>query len=116
MILDPCSGGGRQSAALWPFPPSVQREMGFALYFAQMGERHPIMAKTLKGFGAAAEVEVRESHKGNAYRAVYTVRYGDAVYVLHVFQKKSKKGVTTPKADIALIGRRLKELIQERER
>jgi phage-related protein len=98
------------------FPPSVQREMGFALYLAQMSERHPIMAKTLKGFGAATEIEVRESHEGNAYRAVYTVRYADAVYVLHAFQKKSKRGISTPKTDTTLIGRRLKDLIDERGR
>ena len=98
------------------FPPPVQREMGYALFLAQMGERHSRMAKTLKGFGAATEVEVRESHDGNAYRAVYTVRYVGAIYVLHAFQKKSKKGVSTPKADMMLINRRLKDLIEERER
>jgi phage-related protein len=98
------------------FPTPVQREMGYALFLAQMGERHPRMAKTLKGFGAAAEVEVRESHDGNAYRAIYTVRYADAVYVLHAFQKKSRKGISTPKPDVMLIERRLKNLIEERER
>jgi phage-related protein len=97
------------------FPQAVQREMGYALFLAQMGERHSTMAKTLGGFGGATVIEVRESHEGNAFRAVYTVRYGDAVYVLHAFQKKSKKGIATPKADIALIERRLKDLIKERE-
>ena len=96
------------------FPAGVQREMGYALFLAQRGERHPIMAKTLKGFGGGTVVEVRRSDKGNAYRAVYTIRYADAVYVLHAFQKKSKKGVATPKADIRLIEARLKELVQER--
>jgi phage-related protein len=90
--------------------------MGYALFLAQLGERHSRMAKTLRGFGAASEIEVRESHDGNAYRAVYTVRYADAVYVLHAFQKKSTKGVSTPKADILLIEQRLKDLIGERER
>ena len=97
------------------FPQAVQREMGYAPFLAQMGERHSTMAKTLGGFGGATVIEVRESHEGNAFRAVYTVRYGDAVYVLHAFQKKSKKGIATPKADIALIERRLKDLIKERE-
>ncbi|MGP0092029.1 MAG: type II toxin-antitoxin system RelE/ParE family toxin [Xanthobacteraceae bacterium] len=80
-----------------------------------MGERHSAMAKTLSGFGGAAVVEVRESYDGNAYRAVYTVRYADAVYVLHAFQKKSKKGIATPREEIDLIARRLKDLIKERE-
>ena len=60
-------------------------------------------------------IEVRESHDGNAYRAVYTVRFADAVYVLHAFQKKSKKGIATPKAEIDLIQKRLKDLIEEKE-
>ncbi|MFL5031893.1 MAG: type II toxin-antitoxin system RelE/ParE family toxin [Xanthobacteraceae bacterium] len=98
------------------FPPAVQREMGYALFLAQMGERHPIMARTLKGFGGAAMIEVRESFEGNAYRAVYAVRYADAVYVLHAFQKKSKKGDATPKTETDLIQKRLKDLINEKER
>jgi phage-related protein len=97
------------------FPPTVQRQMGYALFLAQMGERHSTMAKTLSGFGGGAVIEVRESHDGNAYRAIYTVRYADAVYVLHAFQKKSKKGITTPKADIDLIEKRLKDLQKEME-
>ena len=88
---------------------------GYALFLAQMGERHSTMAKTLGGFGGATVIEVRESHDGNAYRAVYTVRYADAVYVLHAFQKKSKKGIATPKAEIELIEKRLKDLIKEKE-
>lgn len=97
------------------FPQTVQREMGYALFLAQMGERHATMAKTLSGFGGATVVEVRESHDGNAFRAVYTVRYGDAVYVLHAFQKKSKRGIATPKAEVDLIEKRLRDLIKERE-
>ena len=97
------------------FPRMVQREMGYALFLAQMGERHRTMAKTLGGFGGAAVIEVRESYDGNAYRAVYTVRYADAVYVLHAFQKKSKRGTATPKADIDLIETRLKDLVKEKE-
>lgn len=90
--------------------------MGYALFLAQMGERHATMAKTLKGLGGGTVVEVRESHDGNAYRAVYAVRYADAVYVLHAFQKKSKRGIETPKADLSLIEKRLKDLIDEKER
>jgi phage-related protein len=107
---------GSSKANFTTFPPAVQREMGYALFVAQMGERHAIMAKTLKGFGGGTVVEVRESYDGNAYRAVYTVRYADAIYVLHAFQKKSKTGIKTPKPDMLLIERRLKDLVEERER
>ena len=89
--------------------------MGYALFLAQMGERHTTMAKALGGFGGANVIEVRESYDGNAYRAVYTVRYADTVYVLHAFQKKSKKGTATPKPEMDLIEKRLKDLINERE-
>jgi phage-related protein len=61
-------------------------------------------------------VEVKQSYGGNAYRAVYTVRYAEAVYVLHAFQKKSKTGVKTPKPDLKLIEKRLQDLICEREK
>src|ERR1700722_13405506 len=98
------------------FPEEAQREMGYALFLTQMGERHPTMAKKLKGFGGGAVVEVKESHDGNAYRAVYTVRYADAVYVLHAFQKKSKTGVKTPAPDMKLIERRLRDLIAEKDK
>lgn len=98
------------------FPRAVQREMGYALFLAQMGERHATMARTLKGFGGGTVVEVKESHDGNAYRAIYTVRYAAAVYVLHAFQKKSRKGIETPKADMNLIEKRLKDLINEKEK
>jgi phage-related protein len=75
---------------------------------AQSGSKHP-SAKPLKGFGGAGVLEVIEDHVGSTYRAVYTVRFTDAVYVLHVFQKKSKRGVATPKHEMALIRARLKE-------
>lgn len=88
------------------FPEPVQEEMGFALYRAQIGERHPI-AKTMKGFGGGGVLELAARHDGNAYRAVYTVRFAEAVYVLHAFQKKSKKSVATPRGDIDLVRRRL---------
>ena len=98
------------------FPSSVQREMGYALFLAQMGDRHRTMAKTLQGFGGGSVAELRENYDGETYRAVYTVRYADAVYVLHAFQKKSKSGAKTPQPDIDLIERRLKALKAERER
>lgn len=107
---------GASKSDFMDFPPAVQREMGYALFLAQMGERHPIMAKTLKGFGDGAVVEVRESRDGNAYRAIYTVRHAGAVFVLHAFQKKSRKGMETPKPDIELIRKRLNDLIAEREK
>ena len=89
------------------FPIEVQREIGYALFLAQMGERHARMVKPLKGFGGGTVVEVKESHDGEAYRAVYTVRFSDAVYVLHAFQKKSPSGARTARTDVELIEKRL---------
>jgi len=81
--------------------------MGYALYQAQLGDKSPA-AKPLKGFGGAGVLEVVENYDGDAYRAVYTVRFAGIVYVLHAFQKKSKQGVKTPQHEIALINSRLK--------
>jgi phage-related protein len=89
------------------FPVDVRRTMGFALWQAQCGKKH-VDAKPLKGFGGAGVLEVVEDHQGNAYRAVYTVKFAGAVYVLHAFQKKSKKGMATPKQEIELVQERLK--------
>jgi phage-related protein len=75
----------------------VQDEIGYALYFAQRGLRHP-SAKPLKGFGGAGVLEIVEKDAGGTYRAVYTVKFARAVYVLHVFKKKAKKGIETAKA------------------
>jgi phage-related protein len=110
------SGVELQSPISWSFRRRRSARLGYALFLAQMGERHPTMAKTLKGFGGGAVIEIRESHEGNAYRAVYTVRYTDVVYVLHAFQKKSRTGIATPKQVMMLIERRLKELVSEKER
>ncbi len=82
--------------------------MGFALYVAQQGGKH-VDAKPLKGFGNAGVVEVVTDHRGDTFRAVYTVRFADAVYVLHAFQKKSKTGRETPRVEMELIERRLCE-------
>lgn len=87
------------------FPEMVRAEVGFALFLAQLGRKH-VSAKPLKGFGGASVLEVIENHDGDTYRAVYTVRFEEAVYVLHCFQKKSKSGIATPKQDVDLIRRR----------
>ena len=89
------------------FPDDVRDVMGFALYLAQIGDKHDA-AKPLKGFGGAGVLEVVEDHDGDTFRAVYTVRFATAVYVLHAFQKKSKTGIKTPQADIELVRKRLK--------
>ncbi len=81
--------------------------MGFALHQAQVGEKHG-SAKPLKGFGGAGVLEIVEDSDGETYRAVYTVKFQNAVYVLHVFQKKSRKGIRTPQTDIDLVRENLK--------
>jgi phage-related protein len=90
------------------FPRAVRSDIGQALFAAQEGKIDPA-AKPLKGFGGASVLEIVASHHGNAWRAVYTVRFQDAVYVLHVFQKKSTKGIATPAREIELIKQRLAE-------
>ena len=89
------------------FPDDVRRVVGFALWQAQCGDKHPD-AKPLRGFGGAGVMEVVEQLQGNAYRTVYTVKFAGAVYVLHAFQKKSKRGAKTPMQDMDLIRKRLK--------
>lgn len=88
-------------------PEEVQDVFGYALHLAQTGKKHD-QAKPLKGFGGAGVLEVVEDHAGDTYRAVYTVRLAHAVYVLHCFQKKSSRGIETPKPDMDLIRERLK--------
>ena len=80
------------------------------LYVASLGE-NPVGSKALTGFGGRHVVELREDHKGDTYRAVYTIRFKEAVYVLHVFKKKSTKGIATPKKDKDLIEKRLKDAV-----
>lgn len=89
------------------FPQKARRNIGLALHEAALGEK-PLCAKPLKGFGGAGVLEIVEDYDGDTYRAVYTVKFAERVYVLHAFQKKSKKGITTPKATIDLIKKRLK--------
>ena len=89
------------------FPPNVQRSLGFALSAAQFGGKHQD-AKPWKGDGPGV-MEVVEDFRGDTFRAVYAVRFAEAVYVLHVFQKKSTKGIATMLADRELISKRLKD-------
>lgn len=88
-------------------PRSVRQFFGFALALAQVGDRHDA-AKVLTGFGGAGVLEVIDHDAGGTYRAVYTVRFEQAVFVLHCFQKKSRQGVATPKADMAIVRDRLR--------
>jgi phage-related protein len=92
---------------LLDLPEEVKDIVGQGLYLAQMGDKHDD-AKPLKGFKGAGVLEIVDNFDGNTYRAVYTVKFESAVYVLHVFQKKSKSGIATPQQDIDLIERRLK--------
>jgi phage-related protein len=80
--------------------------VGQALYAAQCGEEYPSV-KALKGFGGRVVLEIVAPHQGDTYRAVYTVRFREAIYVLHAFQKKSKKGIATPKRELELVRQRL---------
>ena len=88
-------------------PDKVQDNIGYALQWAQNGGKSPD-AKPLKGFGGAGVLEVVDDFDGNTYRAVYTVRFSHAVYALHIFQKKSRKGIETPRQEIDLVKARLK--------
>jgi len=92
---------------LQAMPEEVQDAVGYALYFAQTGRKHD-QAKALKGFRSAGVLEVIEDSFGSTYRAVYTVRFRNAVYVLHCFQKKSIHGIVTPKPDLEMIRERMK--------
>ena len=100
--LKPLIWVGASRKSLREFPEPVQDHMGFALYVAQRGGKHGD-AKTLSGFGGAGVLEVISDFRGDIFRAVYTVRYAGALYVLHAFQKKSKTGRETPRRDIELI-------------
>jgi phage-related protein len=90
------------------FPREVRRDIGQALYTAQQGETDP-SAKPLRGFGGGGVFEIIANFRTDTWRAVYTVRYEEAIYVLHAFQKKSKRGIATPPEHVALIRQRLAE-------
>ncbi|HEY0439902.1 MAG TPA: type II toxin-antitoxin system RelE/ParE family toxin [Xanthobacteraceae bacterium] len=104
---------GSSKRDLLAFPQAVRREMGNALGVAQFGGRHP-KAKPWKGEGPGV-FEVVADHTGDTFRAVYTVRFREAVYVLHCFQKKSTRGIRTARTDIDLIARRLRVAQQDHE-
>ncbi len=108
--LKPVVWLGDSLRELKTFPAAVQDEMGYAIYLAQRGQKHE-SAKPLKGLGSGV-LEVVSDHRGDTFRSVYTVRFVDRVFVLHAFQKKSKSGIATPKADIDLIKQRLKQAVK----
>jgi phage-related protein len=107
----PCEFVGSSKEDLSAMPDEVKDTVGFAIFMAQAGEMHE-SAKPLKGFGGAGVLEVVENFDGDTYRAVYTVKFSGVVYVLHAFQKKSKRGAATPRHDIELIKQRLKTAAQ----
>ena len=96
---------GSSRRDLRAMPQQVRRDIGQALYAAQQGMTDPA-AKPLKGFGGTQVMEIVERYRTDAYRAVYTAHFADVIYVLHVFQKKSKRGIATPKRDMDLIQQR----------
>jgi phage-related protein len=110
--IRPVAWIGSSKADLSVFPEEVKDSIGFALYVAQQGGKHRT-AKPLRGFGGAGILEIVDDFDGDTYRAVYTVRFAGRVYVLHVFQKKSKSGIKTPKAELNLIQSRLRRAEEE---
>jgi phage-related protein len=102
---------GSTKKDLLALPEEVQHQIGFALYQVQLGKM-PDEAKPLKGYGGASVQEIIVDFNRDTYRAVYTIRFADRVYVLHVFKKKAKSGIATPKSDVELIERRLKQVEQ----
>ena len=106
-VAKPLEWVGSAKKDLLAMPDTVMDVMGYALHLAQHGLRHD-QAKVLKGFGSAGVLEIVEDDDGNAYRAIYTVRFKNAVYVLHCFQKKSHKGISTPKHVMDVVEARLK--------
>ena len=103
----PCIFVGASRRELKALPDEVRGEFGHALHEVQRGAE-PASAKALKGFGGRGVLELVEDFDGNTYRAVYTVRFAGAIYVLRAFQKKSKAGISTPKPEIELIKTRLR--------
>jgi phage-related protein len=105
---------GASLECLRSFPEEVIDKMGYALHLAQQGGKHPD-AKPMKGFTGASVIEVVADHDGNTWRIIYTLKYMDAVYVLHAFQKKSKQGIKTPRQHVNIIRARLKLVIEHYE-
>jgi phage-related protein len=110
-LLKPLYWMGSSLKDLRASPEDVKDGIGYALELVQKGEK-PANAKPLKGFGGASVLEIIEDFDGDTWRAVYTVAIANAVYVLHVFQKKSKKGIATPKKELELIKRRLSDAVE----
>src|SRR5216684_2624334 len=104
---------GSSKGDLLAFPIAVIDEIGTALSVAQFGGKHP-KAKPWKGQGPGV-FEIVEDHRGDTYRAVYTVKFEKAAYVLHAFQKKSPKGIKTAQTDVELVSRRLKTASEDYE-
>jgi phage-related protein len=104
--IKPVAWLGSSHKDLKAFPFSAQAKIGYGLYLAQTGQKPP-RAKPLSGFGSAGVLEIVEDHDGDTYRAVYTVRLAENIYVLHCFQKKSTQGIKTPQRDINIIRLRL---------
>ena len=98
---------GSSRKDLQAFAAAVRREIGQALFEAQLGD-HPANAKPLKGFGSGV-LEIRDNFDGGTYRAVYTVRFEGVLYVLHTFQKKATRGIATPQRHLDLIRQRLRD-------
>ncbi len=109
---------GSSLTDLKAFPEEVRQIIGYALFLAQVGDKH-LNAKPLKGFSGAGVLEVAEDYAGDTYRAVYTVRLPDAIYVLQAFQKKAKQGIATPQREMDLVRTRLqraREISAERSK
>jgi len=106
---------GSSKRNLMALPVPIRKFFGHALDFAQRGDKHEA-AKVLKGFGGAGVLEIVEDGRGGTYRTVYTIKFKEAIFVLHVFQKKSRHGIATPKPDLDIIRERLKvaeQLVKE---
>jgi len=110
----PLNRVGSSLEDLRAFPDTVIDVMGYALHLAQQGGKHPD-TKPLKGFPGGSVLEVAADHDGNTWRAVYTLRFKDVLYVLHAFQKKSTQGIKTPSQHINMIARRLKPAQEHHE-
>lgn len=113
-VAKPVRWLGASKDDLSAFPNDVKARVGGALWDAQIGLKSPLV-KPLRGFGGAGVLEVVVDFDGNTFRTVYTVRFEKAVYVLHAFQKKSRKGSETPKTDVALIRTRLSRAKEDYE-
>lgn len=105
---------GSSKKVLTALPEAIRKKFGYALQLAQQGEM-PLDARPLKGFGGASVLELRGDYDGNTFRAIYTIRFARFVYVLHVFQKKSKRGIKTPANIIDLLKKRLRTAEEDYE-